>query len=122
MTTTTGLVLDERTTKRITAVTEYVSLMLREREGWGPDAQAEVTETLYSWSRAMSHLMGAARIWADGLSRPLDDRPEFSFGGDLTGTGYYFGVISRIGTSKVRDAEGEPVAMTYPPIEWTFHS
>lgn len=122
-TTEPGLNLTPPVIARINEVTTYIALMQRERAGWGPDAEREVTETMASWIRALSNLLGAHRVWCEGVSRPLDSgRPELSFGGDMTGGNYFFGVLSRIQTSKVRDSEGTVLSWTYPPLEWSFHS
>jgi len=120
---TKGLTLDPTVIARIKQVTEYVGHMRNERAGWGPEAERDVTDTMYSWCRALDNLMGAKRVWLEGISRPLDSgRPELSFGGDVTGTGFYFGILSRLRVSHSLDADRQPREWQYPAIEWTWHS
>jgi len=110
-TTTTGLVLSDRTRARFRECMQHIDRMRAERVGWGKDAEAEVAATERSLLRALDTLIGAREVWPDGTS----SSGSLSFGGMMPG-GIDFGMIARRGTCRFPDVH------TTPPVEWTFHS
>ncbi len=100
------LVLTERVVKRINDVFDHIEQMDRERAGYGPDAEQEVTDTRTSFMRALAILITSNEVWIDGAD-------GFSFGGNLEGIIY--GMIARQQKSFLPAAQ-------FAPYEWTFHS
>lgn len=104
--------MDEKVRYRLRACIEYVHMMERERNGYGPDAYRQVDASKTSLLNAVYTMMAADRLWVEGPG-------DLSFGGTLNEGTLQFGVVARY-----REPDpavyGEP--FDYRQVEWTVHS
>lgn len=106
-----AVVFPQRVKERIEQVYDYIDQMEQERQGWGPQAEKDVTDTMLSFSRALRTLMQATDIWIDGGT-------GYSFNGSIGGI--FFGMIcSKAKTNYVVDY---PDPFDHAPLTWRFHS